>query len=233
MGSISGKRFGNYILYAIGEIVLVVLGILIAVGINNWNEDKKEADRLATYLHNYRTDLVTDTTVIGINLRLLEQKKEAFHLVLSDTMTKQQLMTTPLAFSLITTHRPLQLQNKGYNELKNYASNDRTMTDSLVSTIITTHAAFDDLIMQAQERINKDIDENLGYFKNNKEWMADLLSQKLSDDVIAYFLSDDYRNRASLHYVLVYKNLHTFLSAYNDHAIGLLERIDERLSKTP
>ena len=35
------NRVSKYILYAIGEIVLVVIGILIALSINNWNEQKK------------------------------------------------------------------------------------------------------------------------------------------------------------------------------------------------
>jgi len=36
------NKTGKYFKYAIGEIVLVVIGILIALSINNWNEDKKE-----------------------------------------------------------------------------------------------------------------------------------------------------------------------------------------------
>ena len=35
------SRFARYMVYAIGEIVLVVIGILIAVEINNWNEERK------------------------------------------------------------------------------------------------------------------------------------------------------------------------------------------------
>jgi len=35
------SRFGKYLLYAIGEIILVVIGILIALQINNWNENRK------------------------------------------------------------------------------------------------------------------------------------------------------------------------------------------------
>ncbi|MFK5974793.1 MAG: DUF6090 family protein [Flavobacteriaceae bacterium] len=35
------NRIGKYLLYALGEIVLVVIGILIALSINNWNENKK------------------------------------------------------------------------------------------------------------------------------------------------------------------------------------------------
>ncbi|MCK5442704.1 MAG: hypothetical protein KAJ23_12515 [Maribacter sp.] len=36
------NKFSKYLLYAIGEIVLVVIGILIALSINNWNELKKD-----------------------------------------------------------------------------------------------------------------------------------------------------------------------------------------------
>ncbi|MCW8982273.1 MAG: DUF6090 family protein [Altibacter sp.] len=39
---IGENRFSKYLLYAIGEIILVVIGILIALQINNWNENRKE-----------------------------------------------------------------------------------------------------------------------------------------------------------------------------------------------
>ena len=35
------NKTGKYFKYAIGEIVLVVIGILIALSINNWNEERK------------------------------------------------------------------------------------------------------------------------------------------------------------------------------------------------
>lgn len=38
---ISEGNTGNYLKYAIGEIILVVIGILIALSINNWNEQRK------------------------------------------------------------------------------------------------------------------------------------------------------------------------------------------------
>lgn len=37
------NKFGKYLTYAIGEIILVVIGILIALSINNWNENRKTA----------------------------------------------------------------------------------------------------------------------------------------------------------------------------------------------
>jgi hypothetical protein len=42
------KKIADYLLYTIGEIVLVVIGILIAVSIDDWNsENKKKANRSA------------------------------------------------------------------------------------------------------------------------------------------------------------------------------------------
>ncbi|GGG44935.1 hypothetical protein GCM10011414_13140 [Croceivirga lutea] len=39
------NRFSKYVLYAIGEIILVVIGILIALQINNWNEKQKDIEK--------------------------------------------------------------------------------------------------------------------------------------------------------------------------------------------
>ncbi|WP_372946177.1 DUF6090 family protein [Muriicola sp.] len=51
------NRFSRYLLYAIGEILLVVIGILIALQINNYNEAKKQRRQEVHYLENLKTDL--------------------------------------------------------------------------------------------------------------------------------------------------------------------------------
>lgn len=57
---LSEGKFSKYLLYAIGEIVLVVIGILIALQINNWNEDRKARIQEFEILANLRTDLQAD-----------------------------------------------------------------------------------------------------------------------------------------------------------------------------
>jgi len=52
------NQFLKYSRYAVGEIVLVVVGILIALQINNWNEDLKIRNKELTYLESIKTDLL-------------------------------------------------------------------------------------------------------------------------------------------------------------------------------
>jgi hypothetical protein len=55
----------KYIKYAGGEIVLVVIGILIALQINNWNEDNKTEAQINDMLIALKNDLLQDTMLIS------------------------------------------------------------------------------------------------------------------------------------------------------------------------
>jgi len=59
---------GKYFKYAIGEIILVVIGILIALQINNWNEARKLQEEINTYLTQKLVNLNED------QLRLIEMQ---------------------------------------------------------------------------------------------------------------------------------------------------------------
>ena len=61
-------RFSKYVLYAIGEIFLVVIGILIALQINNENERYKKRLQEITILENLQKDLTLDTLDINFNI---------------------------------------------------------------------------------------------------------------------------------------------------------------------
>lgn len=81
------NKFTGYLLYAIGEILLVVIGILIALQINSWNQDrqnrKHEQQILSQLLKEYRSNLsqIKDkieirNEVLNSSFILLQYKKE-------------------------------------------------------------------------------------------------------------------------------------------------------------
>jgi len=79
------NKYGKYLIYAIGEIVLVVIGILIALSINNWNENQKREKLKSAYRISLVNDLSLDTlmlsTLISENnnvLKVLRNQQDRF-----------------------------------------------------------------------------------------------------------------------------------------------------------
>lgn len=62
---LSENKLSKYVLYAVGEILLVVIGILIALSINNWNIYNKERKLEKQYLAGLINDLQTDSLFIS------------------------------------------------------------------------------------------------------------------------------------------------------------------------
>ena len=70
----SENKTGKYLKYAFGEIILVVIGILIALQINNWNEARKNNRKEALLIKNIVEDLSSDTVHINQALDELEEQ---------------------------------------------------------------------------------------------------------------------------------------------------------------
>ncbi len=63
------NRFPNYLLYAVGEILLVVIGILLALQVNTWNEQRKEDIHLLVnhFINKYVQERKSGTPVTGVD----------------------------------------------------------------------------------------------------------------------------------------------------------------------
>ncbi len=62
------NKFSKYLLYAIGEIILVVIGILIALQINNWNENQKLVKLEKELLREVKIGLESDYNLISTSI---------------------------------------------------------------------------------------------------------------------------------------------------------------------
>lgn len=68
---LSENKFSKYLIYANGEIVLVVIGILFALQINNWNEAEKRTDEeqrlLRELIINLKQDIIDHKAIVEFN----------------------------------------------------------------------------------------------------------------------------------------------------------------------
>ncbi|MFL0354676.1 DUF6090 family protein [Xanthomarina sp. GH4-25] len=88
---IKENRVSKYLLYAIGEIILVVIGILIALQINNWNENKKINKSISEHSVILKQNLLEDKT----QLELLHQNMTD-NVIYSDSLMMQIKTLIPI-----------------------------------------------------------------------------------------------------------------------------------------
>lgn len=113
------NKFSKYLLYAIGEIVLVVIGILIALQVNNINEQRKVNDFEVKILKEIRSNLQTDLTEIREDLDFMVDVNKACLDIKNYLLTLNE-QTDSLSYSAsilrVTPHfSPI---NSGYDLLK-------------------------------------------------------------------------------------------------------------------
>jgi hypothetical protein len=67
------NKFSKYLLYAIGEIILVVIGILIALQINNWNDERKMRIVELDILRGIKQNILLDTIDLRDNMKVYKE----------------------------------------------------------------------------------------------------------------------------------------------------------------
>lgn len=71
------KRSGRYFLYAFGEIVLIVAGIMIALQINAWSQNRANLELERNFLHRFQLDLEEDLRTFKEQVEIGEAGIEA------------------------------------------------------------------------------------------------------------------------------------------------------------
>jgi len=80
---IKENKVTKYLLYAIGEIVLVVIGILIALSVNNWNIEKNKSKLEKILLVQVKDEILNDYVDVESDLTFLNQGNRSYIRVLN------------------------------------------------------------------------------------------------------------------------------------------------------
>lgn len=151
---LSNRRYRNYILYAIGEIALVVIGILIALQINNWNEARKNKEHEIQYLKGIYANLNEDIAELEGHLKSDTVQLDAFTFMVR-ILNADQLLTTPgrqLANNWIATTGVhwFEGQNVVFDDMKSSGRMHFIQSDSLKLQIQTYYSLFNEVIKQEE-----------------------------------------------------------------------------------
>lgn len=222
----------RYFKYAIGEIILVVIGILIALSINNWNEDRKKQQELLDIYKTIKLDLNEDIKEINIVLEIMLPKDSYFKNVIDKKVTNEDYKNEKKYQNLISGFPDYKLQDRGLNLLMQYSDSYSSKKEELSQQIIRFYSVNLTEIRADEREIQVDFDDNSIHWKNNESWFADWNLNISDEGFINYALnSGDYRNRVSSFYFYFYRLLIPHLQTYVIEAKEIINAIDKRTNK--
>ena len=223
---VTENKFSKYLLYAIGEITLVVIGILIALSINNWNEKQKLNTKKQDYYVQLIEDLKSDIKFSKYYLEessayLKEYKSytDAYHkdvlkpIQVYEQISKLDLETTPLTFNISTIE---SLQSTG--DIGLIPSNIRNRLINLKRLQALTIKRFEDT-----DNGKSDITQNLSLLLGSTTLPKRLMNQpKLKE-----FLNIDENLRML---ILVYEGIHRWKYLSLQETKGRLEEMQKEIN---
>ena len=225
----SENKFGKYLLYALGEILLVVIGILVALKINNWNEGKKRDNLLQGIYTTISNDLKRDTIMLSTAITYYEKRRDLAQRILKNELSDSDYDQCIDCYTLVTSYFPLVLNDKGFTQLKSF-SDGPEQRDSLTVDIIQFYNTFGELIDDLGTRVEDNSASNFQYWSENYSWFAHIVSGQPDEEFRTYIRSDqDFRNRVAYTYTLAGLNYLNVLIQYKANAIVVLEAIEKRV----
>ena len=134
------NKTGKYFKYAIGEIILVVIGILIALQINNWNENRKDQINQAKYFvllkkeasNNLENAKSAKTEI----LKRMESQAEIVKLIDSKLDTISEKNLSKLFRNVLFDFTRYQFENTVITEFKTSGELKNIQNDSIRSKLV-------------------------------------------------------------------------------------------------
>ena len=143
------RKFGNYLAYAIGEIILVVIGILIALAINNSNQERIDREREQVYLaglrQEFRFSRMKLQELIEVNRQNLEGAKKILEFMADPAAQPTEQQISELLYSAFSLDVAFNPNNSLLDEMISSGSLKGISSDELRIRLTNWVSTLDDI----------------------------------------------------------------------------------------
>ena len=227
----------KYARYAIGEILLVVVGILIALQINNWNEGRKQKIQLNNIYSIVRENLMTD--LLNIEKTIDYYKKRGF--LIEQILTKEYSSTflDSIDESNYLECEPCQgqiamfdafyQQVNGFELLKDYDESSSSDTKRLSNEIIQFYSDTGTELAVFISFMQSEAYNNLKFYEKFS-WYIDYMDKKYNPEAVQFFTQNQtYKNKAATYKNISISNYLKQLREYKEKASDFVILLEEQL----
>ncbi|WP_169718969.1 DUF6090 family protein [Aequorivita capsosiphonis] len=210
MDLLSKGKTNQYLKYAIGEIVLVVIGILIALQINNWNQTRKDTEALKEYLGKIKSHTLMDIQWLDTLTVYRTEMGRKCKMARESILDKTEKQNLPLFMSCGGAFMDYYFKpnTSGYEALKTskyFGKINNTHLDSLLTTyyrlvddIAQTENSYNDYVNSQENYLSTQFDRSLilayAFLPQDSLKIRATPQARYYEDFAKYTASPPYRN---------------------------------------
>ena len=191
---LSENKFSKYLIYAIGEIILVVIGILIALQINNNNELNKQRAKEVQFLKNLKSDLIFEERELERYIGIRESIVNSAQIALEHFNGKPVENIQMFNFHTFNVGiwQEFQRNNNTFLELLNSGNLTIISNDSIKNGLLNLDL-INKKIISNREHLRNDLEQ---YFYN--PWFTTVDLDPLAQSFVFYANNGEFDNKIEL-----------------------------------
>ncbi|WP_334056718.1 DUF6090 family protein [Polaribacter sp. P097] len=223
-------KTGKYFKYAIGEIFLVVIGILIALSINNWNQQIEDEAKITSILKEIQNDILIDLETSNMIFDYHVFTDSVAKNILNNKYTAEDIKDIdfiPIGYN----YRDFKTTTNGFDNLSNnldkIPEKYKHLLPEVKNLYISLKTTIDVYNVKIRSTVYTNVDDLAGF-----NWYQDYLKNELNNEAIDYFLNDvKYKNLVGA-YMGYRSNIFQISNEYRVKAIDLYLEIHKAINST-
>ncbi|WP_149275102.1 DUF6090 family protein [Pareuzebyella sediminis] len=159
--TLTENKFGKYLTYAIGEIILVVIGILIALQINNWNTNKSNLKESNEFVARLKAEVKSNIGFTQEEIKKKENQRRSSLAILKmvgEDITKLSSKTLDSLINISMANGNMEFKNGTLNEGLNTGKVALIKSDSL-KTILYGLPSLVEEVRTGEKYMNEDLND--------------------------------------------------------------------------
>lgn len=196
------NQFFKYSRYAIGEIILVVIGILIALQINNWNEERKTLAKFDRLLHNVQKELSVNIANFTDFINY-SQKKDSILYIINNRLLTNDMIKKNIDFTIeIYNRRDITIQDEAFKNLTAVDIELNPKQDSIMAILKEIYILDRANVDKYNDHVFNKVQSNLEELSKTKKWFTKFQNRNFDNDIYDYFLNDPYFYNDAMNYTI-------------------------------
>ena len=235
------NKTGKYLKYAIGEIILVVIGILIAIQINNKNQESKSEAKIDAIFEDIMDELALNIEETTKVIRFYKDKDSMASIVLygefyDKPFTKKYILNSKslnILWSLPSTEEQMFFSDKAFTNLASNADAIPTKYTTIFKELYVLYAKDQMLVKSYNVEMKNKADSNVKE-REQFEWYSLFPFAVIKNEgFIDYVLNDfRYKNKVRIVYTDGILRLLKYTTDYRNKAISCYQKIGALLNKS-